>query len=205
MEPRAKLVLAGRSVHEREIKRSRFVAVALPADSTEAALAGLERERDPDATHNCWAYRVGELYRFSDDGEPAGTAGRPILAAIDGRGLDGAIVLVFRHFGGIKLGAGGLARAYGGTAAACLREAACVEVHPRSRLLVEVPFDAAGAVYPLIERHGATRLAEDFRAAGVAIEVEIDDRRAAAFRCAVLNATRGRGVVHGIDNCQMPF
>jgi uncharacterized YigZ family protein len=196
-------VLPGRAVHEREIKRSRFVAVAFPADSPEAALAGLERERDPDATHNCWAWRVGERYRFSDDGEPAGTAGRPILAAIDGRGLDLTMVVVIRHFGGIKLGAGGLVRAYGGTAAACLREAGCVEAHPRSRLLVEVPFDAAGAVYPLIDRCAATRLAEDFRAEGVVIEVEIDDRALETFRSAVLDATRGRGVLTGIDKCQM--
>ncbi|HUT76932.1 MAG TPA: YigZ family protein [Polyangia bacterium] len=195
MEPGVKLALTGRYVHEREIKRSRFVAVAFPAESPVAALEGLERERERDATHNCWAYRVGELYRFSDDGEPAGTAGRPILAAIDGRGLDRTMVVVIRHFGGIKLGAGGLARAYGGTAAACLRGAPCVEVHHRTRLVVEVPFDAAGAVYKLIDRHGATRLAEDFRAEGVVIDIEIDDRSAAEFRSAVLDATRGRAVL----------
>jgi uncharacterized YigZ family protein len=204
VKPRGRLVLAGRCVHEREIKRSRFVAVAFPADSPEVAMEGFERERDPDATHNCWAYRVGEQYRFSDDGEPASTAGRPILAAIDGRALDRTAVLVARRFGGIKLGAGGLARAYGGTAAACLREAETVEVHPRSRLLIDVPFDAAGAIYPLIDRHGATRLSEEFRAEGVIVEVEIDDRDAATFRSAVLDATRGRGVVRGIDNHQLP-
>jgi uncharacterized YigZ family protein len=203
VEPGVKLALAGRTAHEREIKRSRFAAVAFPADSPAAALEGFARERDPDATHNCWAYRVGDQYRFSDDGEPAGTAGRPILAAIDGRGLDRTMVVVIRHFGGIKLGAGGLARAYGGTAAACLRAAACVEIHPRSRLVVEAPFDAAGAVYQLIDRHGAVRLSEDFRAAGVLIGIEIDDRAAAAFRSAVLDATRGRGVLTAIDKCQL--
>src|SRR3546814_18000784 len=77
----------------------------------------------PDATHNCWAWRIGDDYRSNDDGEPAGTAGRPILAAIDGQGMDRVVVVVTRWFGGIKLGAGGLVRAYGGTAAECLRRA----------------------------------------------------------------------------------
>jgi hypothetical protein len=76
-----------------------------------------------DATHNCWAWRIGGDYRSSDDGEPAGTAGRPILAAIDGQGFDRVMVVVTRWFGGIKLGAGGLVRAYGGAAAECLRTA----------------------------------------------------------------------------------
>ncbi len=73
------------------------------------------------ATHNCWAYRIGQDYRFNDDGEPGGTAGRPILQAIEGQGVDRVVVVVTRWYGGIKLGAGGLARAYGGTAAECLR------------------------------------------------------------------------------------
>ena len=81
------------------------------------------RIADPTATHNCWAYRIGSEYRFSDDGEPAGTAGRPILAAIDGQGCDQVVVVVTRWYGGIKLGAGGLVRAYGGCAAECLRAA----------------------------------------------------------------------------------
>ena len=76
---------------------------------------------DPQATHNCWAYRIGQQYRFSDDGEPGGTAGRPILQAIEGQGFDQVVVVVTRWYGGIKLGAGGLARAYGGCAAECLR------------------------------------------------------------------------------------
>jgi len=78
------------------------------AQAAQAALAGLI---DADATHNCWAWRYGTHSRSSDDGEPAGTAGRPILAAIDGQGLDRLLVVVTRWYGGIKLGAGGLVRA----------------------------------------------------------------------------------------------
>ena len=106
-----------------EIKKSRFIAHAAPAVSPEEALAFIARRSDPSATHNCWAYRVEQQYRSSDDGEPGGTAGRPILAAIDRAGLDRVAVLVVRHFGGIKLGAGGLSRAYGGVAASCLAKA----------------------------------------------------------------------------------
>ena len=97
--------------HEIEVKHSRFLAIAGPATTPEAALAFIAAVGTADATHNCWAYRIGGLYRSSDDGEPAGTAGRPILAAIDGQGFDQVAVVVTRWYGGIKLGAGGLGRA----------------------------------------------------------------------------------------------
>ena len=86
--------LAARCVHAVEIKHSRFIAHAAPVASPQAALDFVAAVSDPAATHNCWAYRVGAQYRFSDDGEPAGTAGRPILAAIDGQGYDRVAVVV---------------------------------------------------------------------------------------------------------------
>ncbi|HET6546132.1 MAG TPA: YigZ family protein, partial [Rhodanobacteraceae bacterium] len=113
--------LAGEAWFQQDIRKSRFAARAAPVASIDAASAFIARVAVGDATHNCWAYRVGQHYRFSDDGEPAGTAGRPILQAIDGQDMDRVAVVVTRWFGGIKLGAGGLARAYGGTAASCLR------------------------------------------------------------------------------------
>ena len=111
--------LAGPCQHLEEIKKSRFLAQAAPVDTPEQALAFVRQVGDPAATHNCWAYRIGQDYRFNDDGEPGGTAGRPILQAIEGQGIDRAVVVVTRWYGGIKLGAGGLVRAYGGTAAEC--------------------------------------------------------------------------------------
>src|SRR4249919_855167 len=111
-----------------EVKKSRFLAQATAVETPTQALAWLAQISDPDATHNCWAYRVGSAYRFSDDGEPGGTAGRPILSAIEGQGIDRVIVVVTRWYGGINLGAGGLVRAYGGAAAECLRTAARREV-----------------------------------------------------------------------------
>ena len=79
-----------------EVKRSKFVAVASPVSDPAAAMRFVEDVGDPSASHNCFAYKIGDAYRFSDDGEPGGTAGRPILAAIEGSGFDGVVVLVTR-------------------------------------------------------------------------------------------------------------
>lgn len=118
-----RFALTGPAEAGQEIKKSRFVAVAAPIDSEAAAKAFVAAQADPGANHNCWAWRLGQTYRFSDDGEPSGTAGKPILQAIDGQNLDRVVVLVTRWFGGVLLGSGGLMRAYGGTAALCLRGA----------------------------------------------------------------------------------
>ena len=135
--------LATAATHVLEVKHSRFIAQAAPATSPEAALAFLAQVADPEATHNCWAYRIGAEYRSSDDGEPSGTAGRPILAAIEGQGYDQVVAVVTRWYGGIKLGAGGLVRAYGGAAAECLRSAErralVVDARSHGRLSVRRP------------------------------------------------------------------
>ena len=119
----ARFTLVDIAIRQQEIKKSRFAAVAGPIADEVAAKDFIAARSDRAANHNCWAWRLGSRYRFSDDGEPSGTAGKPILAAIDGQGLDGVVVVVTRWFGGILLGSGGLIRAYGGTAALCLREA----------------------------------------------------------------------------------
>src|SRR5687767_10914158 len=109
------------AIAEQIIKKSRFLATAIPVASDEEAKAAIAAHADADANHNCWAWRIGAAYRLSDDGEPSGTAGKPILAAIDGQSIDRILVIVTRWFGGILLGSGGLVRAYGGTAAMCLK------------------------------------------------------------------------------------
>lgn len=119
----ARFTLAEPAHCQQEIKKSRFIAVAGPVADEAAAKAFIAAQSDPAANHNCWAWRIGQGYRFNDDGEPSGTAGKPILAAIDGQHLDQVAVVVTRWFGGILLGSGGLIRAYGGTAALCVREA----------------------------------------------------------------------------------
>lgn len=118
-----RLTLVQHATAQQEIKKSRFIAFAGPVADEAAAKDFIAAQSDPAANHNCWAWRLGQNYRFNDDGEPSGTAGKPILAAIDGQGLDRVAVVVTRWFGGVLLGSGGLIRAYGGTAALCLREA----------------------------------------------------------------------------------
>ncbi|AGY92138.1 hypothetical protein SPICUR_05825 [Spiribacter curvatus] len=112
------------TTHTTEItlKRSRFIAVAAPAADREAALAAVEAARlgHPAAQHHCWAWQGRNSAASSDDGEPSGTAGRPILGVIGHKDLVDVAVVVTRYFGGIKLGAGGLVRAYAGAAEAVL-------------------------------------------------------------------------------------
>src|SRR3546814_17687239 len=119
--------LATARAHGVEGKHTLFLAHAVPVEDADAALQALAEVSVPDATHNCWAWRIGDDYRSNDDGEPAGTAGRPILAAIDGQGMDRVVVVVTRWFGGIKLGAGGLVRAYEIGRPSC-RERVCQSV-----------------------------------------------------------------------------
>ena len=107
--------------YQEEIRKSRFLAQAAPVRSAAEAQAFIQLASDPGASHNCWAWKVGQQYRSSDDGEPGGTAGRPMLAAIEAQGFDRVAVVVTRWYGGIQLGTGGLARAYGGSAAKCLQ------------------------------------------------------------------------------------
>jgi uncharacterized YigZ family protein len=136
--------LLGPCEYREEIRKSRFLARAAPVNSAPAAQAFITAHSDLSASHNCWAWKIGQQYRFSDDGEPGGTAGRPILAAIEAQDMDQVVVLVVRWYGGIQLGTGGLARAYGGSANKCLqaapRHALVVRKHYRCHcLFAELP------------------------------------------------------------------
>ncbi len=129
---------------ETRIKGSRFLADAIPVEDRTAAEAVLEetRKRLYDATHHCYAYRLGpggETYRIHDDGEPGNSAGRPILAAIDHDALTNVIVIVTRWFGGTKLGVGGLVRAYGDAAAAALAGAGTLTRYLTTEIAIRFP------------------------------------------------------------------
>jgi len=174
-----------------EVKRSRFIAHAARVDSESEALDFLAAVADPAATHNCWAWRIGIAYRFNDDGEPAGTAGRPIHAALEGKDVDHAMVVVTRYFGGVKLGAGGLVRAYGGAAARAIDAAGAVTVQAMIECLVEAGFEATGSVHAALEQCGARRLDERFSADGVEIRVEIAETDWPDLCERLRNATRG--------------
>jgi uncharacterized YigZ family protein len=129
---------------ETRIKGSRFLADAVPVEDRAAADGVLEdvRKRFYDATHHCYAYRLGsggDVYRIHDDGEPGNSAGRPILAAIDHGALTNVIVIVTRWFGGTKLGVGGLVRAYGDAAAAALTGAGTLTRYLTIEIAVRFP------------------------------------------------------------------
>jgi putative IMPACT (imprinted ancient) family translation regulator len=150
--------LAGTGLAQTRIKGSTFLALAAPAaDEAEARATLAAREREMwDATHNCSAWRMRNgVHRANDAGEPNGSAGAPILAAIDGAGIVDCVVIVTRYYGGTKLGVGGLVRAYGDAAAEALaaapRRAGTVAV----RLSVRYPYEHTSAVMRALERAGA--------------------------------------------------
>lgn len=148
-------------------KGSRFVARLEPVATEGQAQRILERLRGEhrDATHVCWALRLGApppiVERCADDGEPAGTAGKPILRALQGRRASDVLLAVVRWFGGTKLGKGGLARAYAGAVRLALDELPVEARVPTDRLVLELPYDRLGAVErlvrpPAVEIVGAT-------------------------------------------------
>ena len=145
---------AGEARAEIREKGSRFLAVIGPAngeDAARAALAELAREF-PDATHHCWAWRIGTppRERSADAGEPAGTAGVPILQVLRGAGLSDVLAVVVRWFGGTRLGKGGLARAYAAAAREALQGLPVVARVPTVRLDLRVPYERIGAVKRLV-------------------------------------------------------
>lgn len=188
--------LAATARFELEIKKSRFIAQAGPAESVDAALAFIAHASDADARHNCWAYRIGNIYRSDDADEPAGTAGRPILAAIDGQGLDQVVVVVTRWFGGIKLGAGGLVRAYGGVAAECLRTAPRRERIATRTVEIRAGFAHLGAIHVLIDSLGAEKSDERFESEGVILRLNVRSDLCDRLATDLRNLSRGQATIH---------
>lgn len=160
--------------YTQEIKKSRFLATCGHIDSEKAAKDFITKHSDPSANHNCWAWRVGQNYRFNDDGEPGGTAGKPILQAIDGQSLDHVAVVVTRWFGGTLLGSGGLIRAYGGTAAFCLRQAEVAEIIETVDARIACDFTDWALLKARLASQDSVRMTgEDFTPTGAVLTVSI--------------------------------
>jgi uncharacterized YigZ family protein len=158
-----------------------FLAVIAPAaDETaaKAVLARLQREL-PDATHHCWAWRLGEppRERSADAGEPAGTAGMPILQVLRGAGLSDAMAVVARWFGGTKLGKGGLARAYAGAVREALQELPVVMRVTTVRVAIGVPYEKVGAVKRLLRPPEIELDGEEYGAAARLVLAVHEERR----------------------------
>ena len=186
-----------------EISRSRFVTTIAPAFDVAAAqdLVARLRLEYADATHHCWAFVVGPpgstaRVGMSDDGEPHGTAGRPMLNALLHSGIGDVVAVVTRYYGGVKLGTGGLVRAYGG----CLQRA--LATLPRTERVrwatcrVAMAYADVSAVQQALSAHGGHISAEQW-AEDAVFEVTVPDGERAAFAAAVRDATRGRAQVTG--------
>lgn len=186
--------------YEEEIKKSRFLAIASPVDTATQAQVFFQHESVSDATHNCWAYKIGQEYRFNDDGEPGGTAGRPILQAIEGQHCDRVAVLVIRWFGGVKLGTGGLMRAYGGVAAQCLRLAPKRDLIPLLTLVCHCPFGDMALVQSRFDQFDVRVQAEQFDHAGVHWTLSVPEQKHTEFVAAFVNMTRGQGLCRTADS-----
>jgi uncharacterized YigZ family protein len=185
-----------------EVQRSRFLTVLAPAPSVEAAQAVVAavRAEFPEATHHCWAHVVGPpgstaRIGLSDDGEPHGTAGRPMLTALLHSGVGDIVAIVVRWYGGTKLGTGGLARAYAGGVTAALATLPTRERVARTTLSLRVAHGDVGAVRQLLAGHEATLVAEAYGAEATYV-VAVPTVAREVLEQALRDATRGTIVVH---------
>lgn len=180
---------------EYTVNRSRFIGRCFPVDSEEAALCllGDIRKKHWDATHNCFAYRIGEnaaAARFSDDGEPGGTAGKPIMDVLTGRGLTNVLCVVTRYFGGILLGAGGLVRAYSKSAADAVTKAGMVSYLPGTILDIPMDYSRYGALEGFIRANAEVRNVAF--AQNVVVTVAVEDTNLLKFMKEVTERSDGR-------------
>lgn len=179
-------------------KGSRFLGDAFPVGSEEDAAAQLAavRKREYAATHHVWAFRLapdGDLFRYSDDGEPSGSGGLPIFKEIESRSLMGVLVVVTRYYGGTKLGTGGLARAYAGAAAAVLDRAARTTVVLRSAVRLQFGFDDTSPAMHTVGQFDAKITGTDYSADGTTMHIAIRQSEVEPFLARFTEALGGRG------------
>lgn len=180
---------------ETKVQGSRFIATASPSRTKSEAEEFIAKIRKQyhDATHNCFAYRCGtdgSQFRFNDDGEPNGTAGKPLLAAIDKLELTDVVIVVTRYFGGTKLGVGGLARAYAAAAEEALTSADRVTKYVLDSLTIYFPHSQIGNVMHVASKCGA-RIVDTSYAEEVQLILEIRQSKAEDLRSLLINQTSG--------------
>lgn len=183
--------IASQITFEEEIKKSRFQAIAAPIENEQQVKEFLEQNKDISTTHQCWAWKIGHNVRFSDDGEPSGTAGRPILATIEGNDLTNIIVMVNRWYGGIKLGTGGLVRAYGGCAGQCLLLAERIELIAKKTIHFSCHF-SEWAIFQYELTQQQIEYQETYTATGVDIEARLQIHQIEPLALKLRDVTRGR-------------
>ena len=179
------------------MKGSEFLAFANHTPTVSDALEWLKnlKAEFKEATHVCWAYRIDDQYRFSDDGEPSGTAGAPIYRSLEGSGLDFVAVAVVRYYGGTNLGAGGLVRAYGGAAAEVLRIALKLEIHPRVIVTIQVSFDQMNVLHHVLEKFNVQSREDEFTDQGLKVTFAALETDLEQLQILVRDKTRGQGAM----------
>ena len=185
--------------YEEDIKKSRFQAFAVPVENEQAVKDFLEQYKDISTTHQCWAWKIGHNVRFNDDGEPSGTAGRPILATIEGNELTNILVLVNRWYGGVKLGTGGLVRAYGGTAGQCLLLAEKIELIEKKKVHFACRFNE-WAIFQYELNSQQIEFNEQYTADGVLVEALLQVHQIEALALKIQDVTRGREALKIVDD-----
>ncbi len=197
-------IVSARTEHETpKIKGSRFIARAAPAATPAEAAAVLDEARraHPHATHHCSAFRLGPdgaEFHFDDDGEPSGSAGRPILQQIEAHGLVDTMVVVIRYFGGTKLGVGGLIRAYGGAASEVLKLAPARTVTVTRRVRVTYPYAVSSAVEAVLAASGLSPAASAYEET-VTLDFDVPLARVEAFRSLLRDRTGGKAETEELD------
>ncbi|API86286.1 YigZ family protein [Francisella uliginis] len=177
------------------IKKSRFIAYAFHIENEQEALDSITniKEKHSDANHHCWAYALikDNKFRFSDDGEPSGSAGKPILSHIQGNGLLNTLVVVVRYFGGTKLGVGGLIRAYGHAAKEVLESASIIAVEPNCSIQVIYRYNETASIDIVLKHFNANILSQEYSEM-IQLVVEISASDKLSFLEELKSVTKGR-------------
>lgn len=179
-------------------KGSIFIAQAFPVRSEDEAKAHIEAVKKEffDATHHCFAFRIGkgknEIFKYSDAGEPKGTAGKPILTAIQSKNLTDILVVVTRYFGGVKLGTGGLHRAYHESGLKVLDDCEIIKKIKKIKTNLKVSLSGYGSVCKVLSKYGCTILKTDFTENNVEIKLEIEESKSTDLRKNLIQATDGK-------------
>lgn len=186
-------------------KKSRFIANVVPVSSEEEAVEFIEsmRKKYWDARHNCYAYVIGErgeIQRFSDDGEPGGTAGKPILEVLMGEGVSNAAIVVTRYFGGTLLGTGGLVRAYGASAKAGLAASEVITKIPGMRLSITTDYTGLGKIQYLLGQRGITVLDTAYTDK-VEMEALVSLEEEEAVKAEITEGTNGQAAIEEKEPC----
>ena len=199
------LIPAQLALFEEEIKKSVFITQLAHTPSVETAKAFVEqvKAQHSDARHNCWGFVAGRpedsmKWGFSDDGEPSGTAGKPILAQLSGSGVGEITAVVTRHSGGIKLGTGGLVKAYGGGVQQALKSLQTIEKKITTKLLVELDYGFIAIVQALLPQFSAQEVETDY-SEQVKMVVEIELRYVSDFTQTIINKSGAKALVTPLD------